>query len=253
MSLARRHREFVLAQQASSAVVEPAAAAAAAPPMPTDGPAASEYQQLLIALGEDLRQLQNIQSVEAKIERKRALIGRYRAWVHGAISAPTGAQDEIVANILVWAIDVADWDFALTIAQHVLAHGLAMPERYSRKPAVIIAEEVAEAGLRKPPIVDYETMRAVAELTAAHDMHDQVRAKLEKAMGLALQARAEAFDTEAESAVAGGKGAVQAAALRHFQRALELDKNSGVKKLIERLGTQLNKAATEPATTESQT
>lgn len=243
MSLARRHREFMLAQQASSAAAT-AEPAAAAPPMPTDGPAASEYQQLLIALGEDLRQLQNIQSVEAKIERKRSLIGRYRAWVDGAISAPTGVQDEIVANILVWAIDVADWDFALAIAQHVLAHGLAMPERYSRKPAVIIAEEIAEAGLRKPPIVDYETMRAVAELTAAHDMHDQVRAKLEKAMGLALQARAEAFDTEAESAVAGGKSAVQAAALRHFQRALELDKNSGVKKLIERLSTHLGKSST---------
>lgn len=255
MSLARRHREFMLAQKASrtvAAAAEPTAVAA--PPMPTEGPAASEYQQLLIALGEDLRQLQNIQSVEAKIERKRSLIGRYRAWVDGAISAPTGAQDEIVANILVWAIDVADWDFALAIAQHVLAHGLAMPERYSRKPAVIIAEEVAEAGLRKPPVVDYETMRAVDELTTAHDMHDQVRAKLQKAMGLALQARADAFDAEAESAVAGGKAAIQAAALGHFQRALELDKNSGVKKLIERLEAVIRKLELAiPATPATQT
>lgn len=247
MSLARRHREFVNAQMAAAK----APATGVAPPMPEDGPAASQYQLLLTALGEDLRQLQQIQSIEGKIERKRALIGRYRAWVDGAISADTAVQDEIVANILVWAIDIQDWPFAIAIAQHALAHGLALPERYKRQPAVLIAEQVAEAGLGKDAAVDYATLLQVSELTDAHDMHDQVRAKLHKALGLSLQAQADAFDPEAETAVAGGKAALIEAALAHFHRALALDKNVGVKKLIERLDAELRKAPPAAASSAS--
>ncbi len=242
MSLARRHRERTLAALAAGAI----AAQGVAPPMPTEGPVASEYQQLLIALGEDRRQLQGIQSIEAKIELKRTLIGRYRAWVEGAISGEGGAQDEIVLRMLVWAIDVADWPFALDIARHVLAHGLAMPEPFTRTPAAYIAEQVATAGLGPAIAVDLATLQEVAALTERHDMHDQIRAKLEKAQGLAFRAAADAFDPQADSAVAGGKPALIAAALDHFRRALGLDTNSGVKKAIEQLTAEQRKLHPAP-------
>src|SRR5690606_788639 len=140
-----------------------------------------------------------------------------------------------------WAIDVADWPFALAIAAHVLRHHLAMPENFKRSPAVVIAEEVAESGLKADPGLDLATLQEVADLTADEDMPDQVRAKLEKAIALAFKARADAFDPEAESAMAGGKPALLAAALEHFRRALALDAKCGVKKLIERLESEQKK------------
>jgi len=206
-----------------------------APAMPEEGPVATEYQQLLAALGVDLRELGNIMGTDRKIEAKRKMIAKYLPWVEGALAGDGGAQDEIVVTMLIWAIDTADWPRALDLAGYVLRHGLALPERYQRKPATLIAEEFAEAGLVNPPLVDLETLRQVAALTAEHDMHDQVRAKLEKATGLAFKAQADAFDPEAESAPAGGKGALVDAALTHFNRALQLHSACGVKKLIEGL------------------
>ncbi len=245
-SPALAHRQRVLASLAAGT----AAAATGAPAMPTEGPAASEYQLLLAALGIDLNELRNIESVERKIEAKRSMIERYRPWVEGALSSDQAAQDEIVTTMLIWAMDVADWPYALAIAAHVLQHGLALPERYVRKPATLIAEEFADAGLKAPPQIDLDTLQKVAALVAGADMHDQVRAKLEKALGLAFVARAEAFDPTAESAVAGGKSALIEAALTHFNTALGLNKAVGVKKLIETLTRDLGKLApaTKPAT-----
>lgn len=241
-SPALAHRQRVLAGLASGT----ASAASGAPAMPSTGVIASEYQLLLAALGIDLNELRNIESVERKVEAKRTMIERYRPWVEGALAADQAAQDEIVTTMLIWAIDVADWPYALALAAHVLQHGLALPERYVRKPATLIAEEFAEAGLKNPPLVDLETLQKVGALVAEADMHDQVRAKLEKALGLAFVARAEAFDPSAESAVAGGKPALIEAALAHFNTALGLNKAVGVKKLIETLTRDLGKLAPAP-------
>lgn len=239
-SPALAHRQRVLASLAAGAT---AASPGGAPAMPSTGPIGSEYQLLLAALGIDLNELRNLESVDRKVAAKRSMIDRYRPWVEGALASEEAAQDDIVTTMLVWAIDVADWPFALAIAAHVLQHRLALPERYVRKPATLIAEEFAEAGLKAPPLVDLETLQKVAALVADADMHDQVRAKLEKALGLAFAARAEAFDPEAESAVAGGKRALIEAALAHLQTALGLNKAVGVKKLIEGLTRDLGKLA----------
>lgn len=229
-----------MAQSARSAG---AVRAAAAPQMDDATPAASEYALLLTALGVDLRELQNIQSVERKIEAKRGKIARYLPWVEGALAAETPVQDEIVATMLIWSIDLADWPLALKLAEHVLAHGLELPERYKRTPATLVAEEVAEGGLATIPGVDLDTLQKVYALTESADMHDQVRAKLHKAIGLALKNHADVFDPEAESAPAGGKPALIDAALSHFAAALKLDAKCGVKKLIEALERARKQAA----------
>ena len=61
--------------------------------------------------------------------------------------------------------------------------------------------------------------------------------------GIDAMQQAEQFDPEAEDAVAGGKGAILAAALDAMQRALKLDEKSGVKKDIESLDRELKKLA----------
>lgn len=240
MSLARRHREQHRAAQAGAAAA-PQRPANVPPPMPTTGPVASEYALLLAALGQDLQTLRQIQSVERKIAAKAGMIGRYRAWVEGAMRSDPPVQDDIVGTMLVWAIDVGDWPLALQLGEHVLAANLGLPERYKRSPAVLLAEEVAESALRVASAVPRPVLEQTLALTEDHDMPDQVRAKLHKALGLAFQAEADAFDPEAESQRAGGKRALVAAALDHVGRALELDQGAGVKKIIERLTAELKK------------
>jgi hypothetical protein len=216
-------------------------------PSPDNGPAASAYQLKLAALGNDLRQLSNTQSLEKKIDLKRGMIDTYRPWIEGALAAEKPAQDEIVGTMLVWAIDIGEWPLALDIARHVLAHGLALPERYRRTPATLIAEEVAEAGIGATPTVDLATLQQVEAMTEGADMPDEVRAKVKKAIGLAFRAKAEAFDPTAESGVAGGKAALIAAAISHLERAVRLDEKCGVKKIIAQLVGEAKRLAEDAA------
>jgi hypothetical protein len=202
-----------------------------------------EYRLQLMQLGEDLRRLKQIQSLERKIAVKADLIRHYDAWIAAALAAPTAAQDEVLTTVMVWAIDIADWPYALRLATHVVQHGLTLPDRYRRTPECLIAEEVATAGLAPEPTVDCATLQAVDDLTTSADMHDEVRAKLQKAIGLAFRARALAFDPTADRAMAGGKPALIAVAMAHLSRALQLDPKCGVKKLIEQLQREAKRTA----------
>jgi hypothetical protein len=237
-SLVLRRRQQTLAQIAATGSDS---TVPGAPPMPEDGPVATEYQLLLMAMGEDLRQLHNMMERSRKIEAKRVMIARYLPWVEGALAAEVPAQDEIVVTMMIWAIDIGNWPLSLRLAKHVIENALALPERYNRTAGTLIAEEVAEAGLLVPPEVDLDTILAIDALTADLDMHDQARAKLFKAKGLALKARADAFDPTAESAMAGGKAALVEAALDAFHAALGKDSKSGVKKLIEAMEREAKK------------
>lgn len=247
MSLATRH----LAKHAAMRVAASAAPSAKASAKAALRAAATavrdpEYAALLEQLGNDLRDLSNIQSIERKIDAKRHMIVRYDDWVAGALRAGKdgkAAQDEILVTILVWLLDVQDWTMALQIGAHVLAHGLSLPERYKRTPATVIAEEVADAALKPDGAVPHGVLIATDALTAEHDMPDQVRAKLMKAIGRTLIAEAAAFNPEDEGANAGGKPAIMAAALTALKRALSLDDGAGVKKDIETLERELKKLA----------
>lgn len=236
-----------ISMQRKLAALASGEAGSTVPAMPTDGPVASEYQLLLAALSADFTTLSNTESVERKVEAKRAMIDRYRPWLEGALQAKEPAQDEIVGTMAVWSIDIGDWALAYDLAAHILTHGIALPERYRRKPATLIAEEVAQAGLTTPPTIDYEALALFDKLTADCDMHDQVRATLKKAMGLALVARADSFDPTAENQRAGGKIALVDAALENLNRAKALHEGVGVKKLIERLESDRRKLAEDTA------
>ena len=242
-SPAQAHFERHMAQKAARQAGHIPGRAA---PMPETGGVSAEYRMMMLALGEDLRQLRNIQSDQHKASAKRKMLPKYQPWLEGALSAETGAQDEVVAWMLIWALDLADWPLALRIGDHVLRHGLTPPELFKRTSACIIAEEVADAGLKPTPTADLATLQQVAALTEAEDMPDEVRAKLMKAMGLALKARFDAFDPEADHALAGGRPALAAASLQHLTAALDLDAKSGVKKTIEQLQRATKKLTEEP-------
>lgn len=216
-------------------------------------PAGETYARLQYQLRTDIQALKQIQSLVRKIELKRELIHTYDAWVDGVLAAghaPGQApQDEVFATLMIWHIDVGLYQKAVQMAAHVLTHGLALPDRFDRTPACFIVEEIAEAAVKaytrateaEPADFPAEVLGELellveclpAEVT---DMPDEVRAKLSRALGLALLAEATDSDMRIR----------QEAALKHYQRALDLDDRVGVKKDIERLNRDLRKDGGAP-------
>lgn len=242
MSLVRRHRARVLGQTALVSVDAGTRAPAAA----------SEYRLQLVSLGVDLRRLKEIQSVESKIEVKRELIPTYLPWVEGVLAGDAGGEDEIVTHLMIWLIDTGAFEAALPLARYVVRHKLTLPERFNRTAPTLIAEEIADSALKRlgqdmdpgdvPSITGamLRTLSDVEEIVADEDIFDQVRAKLEKAIGLALSRRAESVPSDADGP-AGVRRGGQERALARLRRALELDESSGVKGAIGKIERELKK------------
>ncbi len=236
MSLARRHRERMLAERGATQVASGAE---------RSGPAATEYELMRARLGVDLRRLKEIQSIEKKIELKRELLPAYFDWVKGVLEANTGAHDDILVQIMIWLIDVGEFGGALDLAEYVIRHQLALPERFDRTAGTLIAEEITEAALKsfgQGGSFDLAVLDFVDTLTHAEDMPDQVRAKLFKARAIHADRAATAIDPAADGP-AGQRQAGFAHALELYRRAYGLDKSIGVKKDMDRMERELKRLA----------
>lgn len=228
MTLARRHFQRVTAAAAS---------AAADPGAPID---ASAYELQLMRLAEDKRRLKQVQSIERKIELKRQLLPEYEPWVDGVLTGGRGGQDAVLMTVMLWRIDVGDFAGALPIARYALQHGLAMPDQYERSAPAILVEETSDqalAAFAASVPFEHEILLEVEALSRDHDMHDQVRSKLHKALGLSHLARSSAPEFE------GRRQQEAESALEHLRRALQLNDRVGVKKEIERLERALRRSA----------
>lgn len=215
--------------RAHFARVTAAQAAAAAGPNQTMA-GATAYELMLAKLAADRRALKVVQSVTRKVELKRKLLPEYADYIAGVLSGGRGAQDDVLVMVMIWRIDAQDFDGALEIASYALVHRLAMPEQFERSLASVVAEQFADAALSAfmdGSSFDAARLEHVDELTSDADMHDQVRAKLYKALGYALQ------DTDPPRA------------LEYLRRALSLNDRVGVKKDIDRL-SKLIEAASRP-------
>jgi hypothetical protein len=213
-SPAQRHFERVTAAQAA-AVAGPHGSLAGA----------SAYELMLARLATDRRRLREIASIERKREVKRELLPEYADYIAGALAGGRGAQDDVLTTVMIWRIDAGDYAGALDVARYALAHRLTLPDQFDRPLATALAEEFADAALAAFKLgepFDIGLLAGIERLTAPFDMHDQVRAKLHKALGLALQSS----DT--------------ASALEHLRRALQLDERAGVRKDIARLQARLD-------------
>ncbi|WP_175962738.1 phage terminase small subunit [Burkholderia pyrrocinia] len=194
------------------------AAAATAPGQTMAG--ATPYELMLAKLAADRRALKGVQSVARKVELKRKLLPEYADYVAGVLNGGRGAQDDVLVTIMVWRIDAGDYDGALAIAAYALTHDLALPDQFERSLASVVAEQFADAALAaflERSTFDATSLELVDKLTADTDMHDQVRAKLCKALGYAVQ------ETDPPRA------------LDYLRRALSLNDRVGVKKDIDRL------------------
>ncbi|MCY7297563.1 phage terminase small subunit, partial [Alteromonas sp. a30] len=105
---------------------------------------ASHYELMLAQLITHQRQLSQIQSIERRVSVKAELLAQYSGYVDGIIAANAGAQDDVLMTVMMWRIDVGDVEGAIEIADYAIEHDLAMPERFKRDTATLIAEEMAE-------------------------------------------------------------------------------------------------------------
>lgn len=213
-------------------------AAATAPAATMAG--ATTYELQLAQLAQHRHRLKQIQSTEGKIELKRQLLPEYVPYVEGVLAGGRGAQDEVLTTLMLWHLDVGDFDTGLTIAAYVLQHGLIMPDRFERTTGCLIAEEVAEAALKALKVeqgFSLQTLERAAALTGEQDMPDQVRAKLHLATGrvLAVQVQDEAPSPEQLISLESAR--------THLLRAIELHGNCGGKKDLERVERLLKKHA----------
>lgn len=191
------------------------------PTAPSGGPREATHQLLQARLLEDRRRLKEIQSVERKVEVKQQMLPEYEAWIEGVLAADRSAPDEVFMTLLVWHVDCGLYDRALVMAEHALLHGMALPDQYKRDVATFVAEEIAEAALRPGASIPPSILERLDEITGGHDMPDEVRAKVFKALGTTLE------EGDPINALAA------------YQRALQLHDRVGVKKDIEKLEVRI--------------
>lgn len=242
----RRHQQMVRGLSSGAAVL--AATPAAPQPPAADTPEGQEYAVLRVLLHENLRQLADIQSIEARNPKKAEFAKAFASWIEGVLLAGmegNAAQDEILIQNMIWSIDYRDFDYALQLGEHALRFNLVLPDRFNRTVACFILEEIATISLDHADLVSHEILLKVGTLTREHDMPDAAKAKFMKALSRSFARKADAFDPAADNAPAGGKAAFVQAALEAAKRAFELDRNVGVKKEIERLTGQLKKLSDE--------
>jgi len=251
MSLARKHRDRILASQMASA---PALGSGLSSPASDAGtPAERAAASIAMRLQHDLRRLKEIQSIARRIDVKREMLPAYTDWVAGLLdggrTAGAGIAEDVLPTVMVWLIDTGDYARALLLAEHVIAYDVPLPSRYERSAAALIVEEIADAAIRaqtaKAPF-PLDVLEHVAELTADADMHDQVRAKLHKAIGTELARAADAIDPAKPEFAA-----LAQRALDPLRRAVALHDRVGVAGQIKRLERALAppKPTTKPAGT----
>lgn len=232
--------------------------------------AGSAYDLVRARFAQDKRRLGEVQSHERRAEIKAKLLPDYLDWIETAINKGNGAQDNVLAGLMVWAFDAGAYALGLRIASYVISHNLAMSDEYKRSPAAVVIDDLANAYLqgRWNPLTatcDYDGTitfvplefagdNAVADqagyllataqsITEGKDAPDQARAKLHKAIAYARLGKVQSAEEPDLSAI----GAELLASVRDdLQRALQLDSNAGVKKDIERIERALAKL-TAPA------
>ncbi|WP_198078278.1 phage terminase small subunit [Acinetobacter calcoaceticus] len=213
------------------------------------------YELQLTQLNNDIHRLKQIQSIEAKIQLKQALVPTYLPYVDGIIEANKPIQDNVFMTVLVWCIDTGFYEKAVEMAEFALRHSMIMPDRFERQTATLVVEEISNAFLKKlktsaeidlPILWALETILESDDIPKESlDMPDQVRAKL-------LVALAKGEIKEINSAIEANSGEIDdqlpewivphaLKAKARLERAIELDDRCNGKQDLKSLTTLLKK------------
>lgn len=206
-----------------------------------DHAARTAHEEVLYRLRLAQARLKGVQARSAKAAIKKELLPDFSGWIEGTLEADGGQQDEVIATLMVWAIDCGDLPLALRIGAYVVRHNLIMPDNFGRTAATVLTEEICnpvltQAGTDADADLSafIEPLDTLWEIVANQDMPDEVRAKLCKACAFARRGLSDA-DSMASS-------------LKLLREAMHLNPNAGVKREIATLSRALKKAdsAAEP-------
>ncbi|MEM8594741.1 MAG: phage terminase small subunit [Pseudomonadota bacterium] len=210
-SFAEQHRKRVLAAQAAKQ----------AEASGEDNADNSSPMQLMQAqLAGHKQALSKISSLKAKNKRKAEFIAEYDAHVDGVLSAGTGIQDDIVGMMFAWQLDVGNVEQALLLGHYLIENNLDMPPSFNDTPAKVLVRYIPDLWKNKQAALS--DLIEVLKLTAEHDMHDDTRAKLHRALGEAYAEQDALEDAKAQ-----------------FDLALDLDANVGVKPQLAQVNKKL--------------
>ncbi|KNZ39968.1 hypothetical protein AKG33_01075 [Dichelobacter nodosus] len=179
----------------------------------------SAYELMLDQLAQQKRELKNIKSREGKIALKQKILPQWSGYLDSQLTAKHPVQDEIIGQLLIWSIDVGDYEQALNIGSVMLTAKLSLPAHFERDLEDALTEEMSEAWLRsnelKPSL---EHLLTLKQLVDEYDLFDEVRAKLYRALG---EAEYEAGHEEA--------------AMINLRTAISLNDKVGAKVLLNKL------------------
>lgn len=201
------------------------ATAAKAVPRPQNGLRLSDKDRLMIvALDADMNRLQRIQSHAARDVLKRdELLGRYTEYLNGLIQQDRATTPEIIFRNMIWAIDVEQVDWAMTLGLFAIKHGIDSPEGFRRDIRNAFAGDMARLALNlqkagKPA----HWIRSVHNKSQHWDLIDEIRSDVLKA-------------TAADAESCGNP----TQALDLYRKAIEVYPRCRVTRLITRLEKQL--------------
>ncbi len=90
-----------------------------------DHAARTAHEEVLYRLRLAQARLKGVQARSAKAAiQKRVVAGIFPAGLEGTLEADGGQQDEVIATLMVWAIDCGDLPLALRIGAYVVHHNL---------------------------------------------------------------------------------------------------------------------------------
>lgn len=206
-----------------------------------------DVARVVLQLEEDIKRLKDIKATDRKVEAKILMLPTYRGWTDGVLAAGEADRsplDQVFTTIMAWTIDVGDYMSALPMLEHAMLYKLDMPSGFSRDPITFAIDQICEdairiydAGGEPAELFEAGVLPMLQDLVKDHDvdLHDEVEAKLHKALGRAIMAGAKP-DDEADLKQR------RLSALEQYQTALAKDDRSGVKGDIAKITRELKKA-----------
>ena len=209
MGLARKHFQKTMAEQQAVQDINSQVR-----------PNANQHDLMMAQLHSHMQSLKGVQSINKKCELKAGYLTDYQPYIEGVLNADTGQADDVLMTVMLWRIDAGQYSGALEIAAYAIKHNLTMPDKYQRSTACVIAEEIADAALKSTDEqqVSLDDLSTAVALLKDADFPDQVKAKLDKAIGYAYKAND-----------------MYSPALPYLKSALQLNSRAGVKQDIKTL------------------
>lgn len=245
-SPAAQRRAFLIASSAGR-VLAASGVAVSETAVNDDIELSPDVAKVVLQLEADIRRLKEIKATDRKVEAKIQMMPAYRAWCDGVLAAgkvDPSPLDQVFTTIMAWTIDIGDYVTALPMLEHAMLHKLDMPAGFSRDPITFAIDQICEdairvydAGGEAASTFEAGVLPMLQDLVRDHDvdLHDEVEAKLHKAIGRAIMAGA---DPENEPDLLQRRKS----ALVEYQAALAKDERVGVKGDIAKLHRELKKA-----------